>query len=640
MARLMVTDPSRLPRFDEDVLVVDLETTAWEAAQDVEEDTTDDEAPSALSPYRGGQMLGVAIRCGGDSFYVPMRHSDLTSHMYNLDPEVVHRWLRDCVARASIVRNANIKFDAHYLEDEAGCDLSRKTLECTTTLAKVVDSDRMSYALDALAKDLLEIDISHLENRVLAYAGTGKKRDYSRCPADIITDYACSDVEVAESGHEKLLQLLPPECTHIWELERDVTAALYDVERGGMTVDVQKLMLESVLTAHKLEVLAQIIYESIGKDLNPGSYKDVSDLLLREWGLPPVEFTKTGSPSFGYKAMTKYASLPHVRLHPKRYAAVKSIARYRELKTYKALFVDKYLAFNRNGVMHPSYNQLVRTGRMSCKEPNAQQLSSEAKCLCVPGEGKSFLRFDYSQIEFRYMAHFLGDQEAIDAFRNDPTTDFHTWVAKMCGIPRGRAKNVNFAIGFGASEKRVLEMLSGDEAVAEDVYKGLKAENWPEETFEQEYSRRCTARAADVIYKYHDRLPTLKPVSREAMHAAKVRGYVRTLFGRRRHLDTRRSYRGFNSAVQGSAADTIKRALIALSPRFSEFARQWGYRVTAVVHDEVLLTCVGDTAESQELRDGVNGRMCASAPDGMSVPLATSGGYSYLDWADCSNNKF
>lgn len=640
MARVMISDPSQLPRFDEDVLVVDLETTAWEAAQESEEDETDDEAPSALSPYRGGKMLGVAIRCGGNSFYVPMRHSDLTSHMYNLDPGVVYSWLRDCVARAKIVRNANVKFDAHFLEDEAGCDLSRKVLECTTTLAKIVDSDRMSYSLDTLAKDLVGVDITHLENRVLAYAGTGKKRDYSRCPADITTEYACGDVETAEGAHARLLELLPPECTHIWELERDVTAALFDVERGGMRVDVNKLMLESVLTSHKLEVLSQIIYESINRDINPGSYKDVSDLLLREWGLPPVEFTKTGNPSLGYKAMTKYASLPHVRLYPKRYAAVKAIARYRELKTYKSLFVDKYLAFNRDGLMHPSYNQLVRTGRMSCKEPNAQQLSSEAKCLCIPGEGYGFVRFDYSQVEFRYMAHFLGDQEAIEAFRNDPTTDFHTWVAKMCGIPRNRAKNVNFAIGFGAGEKKVLEMLSGDEAVAEDVYKGLKSENWPEETFEQEYSRRCTARSSEVLAKYHDRLPTLKPVTREAMRAARSRGYVRTLFGRRRHLDTRRAYRGFNSAVQGSAADTLKRALVALSPRFSDFARSWGYRVTAVVHDEVLLTCPRDVVESKDLREGVNERMCAAAPEAMTVPLSTSGGYSYLDWSDCSNHKF
>lgn len=99
---------------------------------------------------------------------------------------------------------------------------------------------------------------------------------------------------------------------------------------------------------------------------------------------------------------------------------------------------------------------------MSCKRPNAQQLSKAAKKLIWPDEGMELLSCDYSQVEFRIIVHILRDPECIAAYAKDPDTDFHSWVAEMCHIARDPAKNVNFAIGYGASKRKVTTMLAGN----------------------------------------------------------------------------------------------------------------------------------------------------------------------------------
>jgi len=171
------------------------------------------------------------------------------------------------------------------------------------------------------------------------------------------------------------------------------------------------------------------------------------------------------------------------------------------------------------------------------------QLSKAAKEYIIPyDEDYVLVDFDLSQIEFRVIVHYINNLNAIRAFNERPDTDFHVWVAQMCGIPRRPAKNVNFALGYGAGKKKCLTMLSTLREIAGSL---------PTEELKVQ-------RALQVYNKYHETLPELKPTQYRCGDVLKSRGYVRTLLGRERHLPYEFHFKAFNSVCQGSAADIFK----------------------------------------------------------------------------------
>src|SRR5690606_38245884 len=128
---------------------------------------------------------------------------------------------------------------------------------------------------------------------------------------------------------------------------------------------------------------------------------------------------------------------------------------------FNNLFLESYKTKHVNGYLHPTFNQVVRTGRLSCGDPNMQQSNEAARNLIIPHEeGESILSVDYSQIEYRTIVHYINDRRAIAAFEKDPDTDFHDYVAKDIGVHRKPAKTLNFQNAFGAGVRKMEMALS------------------------------------------------------------------------------------------------------------------------------------------------------------------------------------
>lgn len=547
------------------------------------ETTSFDRNVRALDPWKGHRVAGVgyALDDDGPAWYLPIRHRDS-----NLDLETVRRWLSDVMRRTSSWCNHNVKFDAHFLAAD-GVE-PPTAVEDTLTLAKVVDSSRMSYTLDQLGRDLL--GEGKTDDQLDAWIKGARTKNWGDAPVDLLGAHCCRDVMMNRALLRRLARDLPSDCERIWQLERKVTLVLYDVERTGLRVDVRELKVTALRIMAELLGLEEDLAELAGFAMNPGSNDDCYAALCTSNGLPVMGRTDAGDPSFDVEALQHYARLPQVSEDPRLSRLVESIAAHREKATLLHLFVEPYLDLQVDGVLHPSYNQAVRTGRMSCSRPNAQQLSSEAKRLVHPAPGCAFLGCDYSQIEFRILVHYMNNPEAVEAYARDPSTDYHAWVAQLCGIPRRPAKNVNFAMGYGAGRPKVVRMLAQEPELVHDLMlridEAIASGRLAPESRKTAFDAACQRRGQEVYRLYHARLPELRRVSRQATRNAEHRGYVFNAYGRRRHLSRRDAWRALNTVSQGLAADIMKDRLVATAPRYCRETR--GLQQCAVVHDEVL----------------------------------------------------
>ena len=287
-------------------------------------------------------------------------------------------------------------------------------------------------------------------------------------------------------------------------------------------------------------------------------------------------------------------SYPLVRESPKVTNIVTKIRQYRKLHTLNSIFLQPYQEHQIDGLMHPDYNQIVRTGRMSCRRPNSQQLSKEAKALIhPPSDDMEILSWDYSQIEFRLIVHYIKDAAAIAAFTKNPDTDFHQWVADMCQIPRDPAKNVNFAIAFGGGKARVVSMLSLNMDLvgnlADKADQLIEAGKCDISQRQKVFELLCNQRGEQVYNEYHGTLPGIKSKTKTARDNLISRGFVFNAYGRQRHLPEKAGFRAFNTIIQSCAADVIKERMVALAPRYNKFIRYLGIKNFASVHDEVAM---------------------------------------------------
>jgi len=617
-------------------LFLDVETTSFV------------DGDKALNPYKGHRIAGVCVTWDENptAYYIPMRHRDA---QWNIDLDAALRWLRDTVSTCHDWVNHNVKFDAHFAAvDEA--EFTGRLVD-TMTASKVLDADRLykgGYGLDKLSAAWLEEDISRYEDKLKEFlAGVKLPRnknanDYGLVPADIMGTYGCQDVLTTRALYRHLQRRMPEECHGVWDTEIKLTPVLYDIEREGLRVDRQQLEIAELKTVAKLARIEELIHEEVGFSVTPSSSDDCFDLLCNHYGLPVLVWSDKGNPSFDKEALVQYSNHPDIVSDPQRAKVVKRLQTYRKAHTLLTFFIQPYLEHEVDGIMHPDYNQAVRSGRLSCRRPNAQQLSKEAKELVVPGDGEAFLSCDYSQIEFRIIVHYIKDVVAIKAYNEDPNTDFHTWVAEMCGIPRRPAKNVNFAIGFGAGKNRVTSMLAGVMELMTDVVTRM---NDLIESGKVEPSKRsqlfdalCTERANEVYQSYHRALPGLRPTSRRASSRIKSRGYVRNAYDRHLHLDPKAAHIAFNRLIQSTAADVMKERTVAVAPRYNSEIRDLGLRISASVHDETLFVGPRDVTYDQRVVKKITGILENVAAE-FRVPITTSAGWSDINWRIASSDE-
>ena len=568
----------------------------------------------SLNVWHSCYIAGICVTADDfeESWYVPIGHNTGG----NLPWEPVYAWLTRLVNSCKTWINHNVKYDMHVFSNNTGHPVLCDVVD-TLTQAKLVDSDRMHYALDHLSLDWLGEDISHHAQAMKPY--TDKNKDYGWIPADIMGYYGCDDVLTTRKLHRYITKKLPEQCQWISKLENKVTTRIYATERSGMNIDQEEVAVTQYKTIQRLVEIDQALDDKLGYPIKPGSNPDCFDVLCNRYGLPVIAWTddkpgQPGSPSFDKHALKAYKQYPNAPID-----VLDLILEARRLGTLNGVFLETYRNLNVNSVLHPSYKQTIRTGRLSCAMPNMQQLMPEAKQLIRPRKGHVLVSCDYSQIEFRLIVHYLRDPDAIAAYHADPDTDYHVWVAELCSITRKPAKTVNFLMGYGGGKARLLQSLATDP----DLIASIHAET------PKEFERLATYRAEEIYNTYHAKLPALRIRTREAETICRTRGYVKNLYGRHRHLPVTHARKAFNSLNQSSAADLMKERWVAIA--------EAGYEVIGSVHDELVLTMPQEQyCEAERCKIAA---ILESPIADIRVPIRVGVGASADNWLEASKDS-
>jgi DNA polymerase I len=489
-----------------------------------------------------------------------------------------------------------------------------------------VEYDTMleSYVLDSTASrhDMDSLALKYLGYKTVKYedvTGKGKAQiDFSEVAVDQATTYAAEDADVTLRLHEHLwprLQEQPSLAALLREIELPLAPVLARMETVGVRIDVDMLRAQSVELGRRLLEIEREAHSAAGQPFNLDSPKQIQEVLFGKLNLPVLRKTPTGQPSTGEDVLMELAlDYPLPRL----------LLEYRSLAKLKSTYTDKLAEMINpaTGRVHTSYQQAVAaTGRLSSADPNLQNIpirtpeGRRIRQAFVPAPGFRILSADYSQIELRIMAHLSGDPGLIRAFAED--ADIHrATAAEVFGVPpagvtgdmRRSAKAINFGLIYGMSAFGLSRQLKIDRAAA------------------QEY-----------VDRYFTRYPGVKAFMDRTRALARQQGYVETLFGRRLHLPdinaanmTRRQAAeraAINAPMQGTAADLIKRAMLAVDRWIIEAAAP--LQMIMQVHDELVF----EVAEAFVAKAVASVRDCMTGVATLAVPLIVDIGVGD-NWGD------
>jgi DNA polymerase I len=385
------------------------------------------------------------------------------------------------------------------------------------------------------------------------------------------------------------------------------------MEHTGVLIDAAMLRAQSQSLATRMLELQREAHAAAGQEFNVDSPKQLQEILFGKLGLPVKRRTTTGQPSTAEDVLEELAE---------EYELPRRIIEYRALAKLRSTYTEKLPAqLNpRTGRVHTSYHQAVAaTGRLSSTDPNLQNIpirtpeGRRIRQAFVAPRGHVLLAADYSQIELRIMAHLSGDESLLRAFAED--RDIHAATAaevfgaadgKVTAEQRRAAKAINFGLIYGMSAFGLARQLGIDRGSAQSY-----------------------------VDLYFQRYPGVKRYMESTRQAAREQGYVSTVFGRRLYLPDIQSrnqqLRGYaersaiNAPMQGTAADIIKKAMIAVhdwlrDPRLRA-------RLVMQVHDELVLEVAADALA--EVRAGVVERMAGAAA--LRVPLKVEAGHG-VNW--------
>ena len=597
-----------------DTVYLDLETSSGDSTKD------------SLNPHKNCQPCGFAISADDSPpYYIPTAHHDGESFVDgNLDWEVVYPFILQVLASCRQWVNHNIKYDAHVVSNCCG-ELDKDViLVDTLVLAKLYNSDRGygkgGYGLKALSRDWLNEDISEFGNKMHPYlAGNNKNKDFGEVPIDLCGEYACQDIISNKRLYAFLLAMIPEQCNMVRDIEIKVTRVLFDMERNGLKIDLQEILATQVVVAETIGSLTAELTEMLGFEITAWKSADTFDVICNVFGLPVLKYNESGAPGFGKKVLKEYCNLPEIT--ESEIKVIEKIAEIRKWHTIYSLYLTKWPELQVDGYLYADYNQAIRTGRMSCKQPNAQQITHEVRKLIRPRKGNSFVAMDFSQIEFRIIVHYMNDDVAIAAYNNDADTDFHQLVADECRLRRSpEAKTLNFCIGFGGGQKRVITSLIRQKSFMSMVQEATGETG-------DELLRLAKKKAKEVYQQYHDRFPELKRVSRRALKKCEQVGFVFNLYGRHRHIPRKAAYKAFNTLCQSTAADMTKDRAVA----FHEYCRENPeIEMVAIIHDEFLFEM--PTASIPKHKEHMMRIMCDTDVK-LRVPIYASWNQSEIDWA-------
>nr|WP_312972898.1 DNA polymerase I [Pseudomonas sp.] len=536
------------------------------------------------------QLVGLSFAVkAGEAVYVPVAHSYMGVPQ-QLDRDAVLRALKPILEdpnKAKVGQHA--KYDINVLAN-ASTPINVQGVAFDTMLESyVLDSTATRHDMDSLSLKYL----GHSTIRFEDIAGKGAKQlTFDQIALEQAGPYAAEDADVTLRLHQNLwarLEEIPSLASVLRDIEIPLVPVLARIERNGALVDAKLLGEHSQELGEKLVALERQAFEVAGEEFNLGSPKQLGAILYEKLGLPIISKTAKGQASTAEAVLAELAE--------QDYELPKVLMQYRSLSKLKSTYTDRLpeQINPRTGRIHTSYQQAVAsTGRLSSSDPNLQNIpirSAEGRRIrqaFVAPKGYKLVAADYSQIELRIMAHLSRDEGLMNAFRDN--LDVHTATAaevfkveldQVSNDQRRSAKAINFGLIYGM----------GAQKLAKDI--GVDSK---------------TAKA--YIETYFARYPGVREYMDRTRRQAAEQGYVETLFGRRLYLPAIKSSRpqeragaertAINAPMQGTAADIIKKAMVAVDDWLSESGLD--ARVILQVHDELVLEVREDLVEQVSAR--------------------------------------
>ena len=465
----------------------------------------------------------------------------------------------------------NLKYDLEVLRNY---DIHLQGPMWDTMIAHYLIQPELRHNMDYMAETYLHYQTVHIDE-LIGPKGKGQRSMRELSPA-LVYEYACEDADITLQLKNSLEpELKKHDCEKLfYDIEMPLMPVLAEMEMNGVVLDTEALSQTSKELTQRMNEIEARIYELAGEQFNISSPKQVGDILFGKMKIiEKPKKTKTGQYVTSEDVLTQLQG---------KHEIVADILAFRGLKKLLSTYVDNLptLINKHTGHIHTSFNQCVTaTGRLSSSDPNLQNIpvrgedGKEIRKAFVPEPGSLFFSADYSQIELRVMAHLSQDENMIRVFAEGH--DLHAATAsniykkpieEVTRDERTKSKRANFGIIYGITVFGLAERrdISRDEAKL-------------------------------LIDGFFDTCPKVKDYMERAKAEARQKGYVETLFGRRRYLPDINSgnatVRGFaernaiNAPIQGTAADIIKVAMIRIFQRFQQEGIQ--SKMILQVHDEL-----------------------------------------------------
>ncbi|MDU6440453.1 MAG: DNA polymerase I, partial [Pantoea sp.] len=547
-------------------------------------------------------IVGIALAVApGEAAYLPVGH-DYLDAPDQLDRREVLAQLKPVLEDDNALKvGQNLKYDRGVLKNY---DIELGGIKFDTMLE--------SYILNSVVgkHDMDSLSARWLNHKTVTFeeiAGKGKNQlTFNQIALEQAAHYAAEDADVTLQLHLKMWAELEKEAgpKHVFEeIEMPLVTVISRVERNGVLIDQGILAQHSKELTLRLAELEQKAHELAGEPFNLSSTKQLQTILFEKQGIKPTKKTPGGAPSTSEEVLAELAL---------DYPLPKVILEHRGLSKLKSTYTDKLpqMINPLTGRVHTSYHQAVTaTGRLSSTDPNLQNIpvrNDEGRRIrqaFIAGKGNRIVAADYSQIELRIMAHLSQDKGLLDAFahgedihRATASEVFGVALDKVSGEQRRSAKAINFGLIYGMSAfglSRQLNIGAGE--------------------------------AKRYMDLYFERYPGVLRYMENTRQLAASKGYVETLDGRRLWLPDINSSNAIrrkaaeraaiNAPMQGTAADIIKRAMIAVDDWLQQ-RNDGAIRMIMQVHDELVFEVQGDEVESasQQIRALMEGSMKLDVP--------------------------
>ena len=547
-------------------------------------------------------IVGIALAVApGEAAYLPVGH-DYLDAPDQLDRREVLAQLKPVLEDDNALKvGQNLKYDRGVLKNY---DIELGGIKFDTMLE--------SYILNSVVgkHDMDSLSARWLNHKTVTFeeiAGKGKNQlTFNQIALEQAAHYAAEDADVTLQLHLKMWAELEKEAgpKHVFEeIEMPLVTVISRVERNGVLIDQGILAQHSKELTLRLAELEQKAHELAGEPFNLSSTKQLQTILFEKQGIKPTKKTPGGAPSTSEEVLAELAL---------DYPLPKVILEHRGLSKLKSTYTDKLpqMINPLTGRVHTSYHQAVTaTGRLSSTDPNLQNIpvrNDEGRRIrqaFIAGKGNRIVAADYSQIELRIMAHLSQDKGLLDAFahgedihRATASEVFGVALDKVSGEQRRSAKAINFGLIYGMSAfglSRQLNIGAGE--------------------------------AKRYMDLYFERYPGVLRYMENTRQLAASNGYVETLDGRRLWLPDIKSSNAIrrkaaeraaiNAPMQGTAADIIKRAMIAVDEWLQQ-QNDAAVRMIMQVHDELVFEVQSDAVESasQQIRKLMEGSMKLDVP--------------------------